>query len=37
LVIYNVPEDITILNIEEKIIAQNPELNLNKSDITAKF
>jgi hypothetical protein len=37
LVICNVPEDITILNVEETIIGQNPELNLNKGDITAKF
>ena len=37
MVICNVPEDITILNVEETIIGQNPELNLNKGDITAKF
>jgi hypothetical protein len=37
LVIYDIPEDITIQNIEDTIIAQNPELNLNKGDIIAKF
>ena len=37
LVIYDIPEDTTTLNIEDTIIAQNPELNLNKGDITAKF
>lgn len=37
LVIYNIPEDITTLNIEDTIIAQNPELQLNKGDISAKF
>jgi len=37
LVIYDIPEDITIQNIEDTIIAQNPELNLNKEDIIAKF
>jgi len=37
LVIYDIPEDITTENIEDTIIAQNPELNLNKGDIIAKF
>ena len=37
LVIYNIPEDITTQNVEDTIIAQNPELNLNKGDISAKF
>ena len=37
LVIYDIAEDITIQNIEDKIIAQKPELNLNKEDIIAKF
>ena len=37
LVIYDIPEDITTQNIEDTIIAQNPELNLNKEDIIAKF
>ena len=37
LVIYNIPEEITTQNAEDKIIAQNPELNLNKGDISAKF
>jgi hypothetical protein len=37
LVVYDIPEDITIQNIEDTIIAQNPKLNLNKGDIIAKF
>jgi hypothetical protein len=37
LVIYDIPEDITTQNIEDTIIAQNPELNLNKGDIIAKL
>ena len=37
LVIYDIPEDITTENTEDTIIAQNPELNLNKGDIIAKF
>jgi hypothetical protein len=37
LVIYNIPEDISTQNIEETIIAQNPELTLNKGDINAKL
>ena len=37
LVIYDIPEDITTQNIEDTIIAQNPELNLSKGDIIAKF
>ena len=37
LVIYNIPEDISTQNIEENILNQNPEFNLNKGDITAKF
>ena len=37
LVIYNIPEDISTQNIEEIIVAQNPEFNLNKGDINAKF
>jgi hypothetical protein len=37
LVTYNIPEDITTQNIEDIIIAQNPELKLNKGDINAKF
>ena len=37
LVIYAIPEDITIQNIEDTIIVQNSELNLNKGDNIAKF
>ena len=37
LLIYNIPEDISTQNIEEIILAQNPEFNLNKGDIAAKF
>jgi hypothetical protein len=37
LVIYDIPEDITTQNIEDIIIAQNPELKLNKGDVSAKF
>jgi hypothetical protein len=37
LVMINIPEDITVGNIEETLIAQNPDLNLNKGDIKAKF
>jgi hypothetical protein len=37
LVIYNIPEDISTQNIEETILAHNPEFNLNKGDINAKF
>jgi len=36
LFIYDIPEDITVQNTEDTIIAQNPELNLNKGDIIAK-
>ena len=31
------PEDINTTNIEDAIITQNPELNLTKGSITAKF
>jgi len=36
-VIYNIPETISTRNIEETLLAQNPELNLKTGDITAKF
>ena len=36
-VIYNIPDDISTQNIEETILAQNPEFNLNKGDINAKI
>jgi hypothetical protein len=37
LVIYNIPEDISVQNIEETMQAQNPELNLKTGDINATF
>ena len=37
LVIYNIPETISIRNIEDTLLAQNPELNLKTGDITTKF
>ena len=37
LVIYNIPEDISVQNIEETMHTQNPELNLKTGDINAKF
>jgi hypothetical protein len=37
LVIYNIPEDISIWNVEDTLLAQNPELNLKTGDIAAKF
>jgi hypothetical protein len=37
LVIYNVPEDISVENIEATMQVQNPELNLKTGDINAKF
>ena len=37
LVILNIPEDIFIGNLEDILIAQNPDLNLKKGDIQAKF
>ncbi|PSN57598.1 hypothetical protein C0J52_00501 [Blattella germanica] len=37
LIEYNVPDDILVDNIENTIISQNPELDLNQGDITARF
>jgi hypothetical protein len=37
LVLYNIPEEISTQNIEEIMIAQNPELNLKVGDIKPKF
>ena len=37
MVIYNVPQDINVENVEETIMTQNPELGLKQGDITAKF
>jgi hypothetical protein len=35
--IHNIPEDISIGNIEETLIAQNPHLGLEKGEINPKF
>ena len=37
LVILNIPEDISVGNLEDTLIAQNSELNLQKGDSKAKF
>ena len=37
LIVYNVPDDILVDNIENTIISQNPELDLKPGDITARF
>lgn len=37
LIIYNVPEDISAESAAERIICQNPELNLNDVDIQGKY
>jgi hypothetical protein len=37
LVIFNIPEDISTGNLEDTLIAQNPDLNLKKGDINARF
>jgi hypothetical protein len=37
LVLLNIPEDITLENVEETLTIQNPELNLKEGDISAKF
>jgi hypothetical protein len=37
MVIYNIPKTISTSNIEDNLIAQNPELNLKNGDITAKY
>ena len=37
LVILNIPEDISTGNLEDTLIAQNPDLNLKKVDIQVKF
>ena len=37
LVILNIPEDISTGNLEDTLIAQNPDLNLKKGDIQVKF
>ena len=37
LIILNVPEDISTTNIEDSILMQNPDLNLKKGEVAAKF
>jgi hypothetical protein len=37
LIVYNIPEDISIRNIEDTLLKQNPDLGLIKGDIEAKF
>ena len=37
MIIYNIPQDITIENLQEIILAQNPELGLVLGDIKARF
>jgi hypothetical protein len=37
LVIFNIPEDISTQNLEDTLMAQNPDISLNKGDIEAKF
>jgi hypothetical protein len=37
LVILNIPEEISIGNVEDTLIGQNPKINLKQGDITAKF
>lgn len=35
--IYNISEEISTNNVEDTLLAQNPDLNLKKGDIEAKF
>ena len=37
LIILNIPEDITTTNVEDTLLAQNPDLNIIKGDINPKF
>jgi hypothetical protein len=37
LVVYNVPQDIKVENLEEKLLTQNPELGFSQGEIEAKF
>jgi hypothetical protein len=37
LIIHSIPQDITVENLEETILAQNPELGLVVGDIAARF
>jgi hypothetical protein len=35
--IHNIPEEITTDNIEDTLIAQNPDIGIDKGEITPKF
>jgi hypothetical protein len=37
LIVYNIPDDISLSNIEDTLLTQNPDLGLTKGDIVAKF
>ena len=37
LIIYNIPEDISITNLEDTLLMQNPDIGLTKGDIDANF
>jgi len=37
LIVLNIPEDISTTNILDTILMQNPDLNLRKGDVVAKF
>ena len=37
LVILNIPEEISVDNVEETLLAQNSDINLKQGDINAKF
>ena len=37
LIVYNIPEDISLQNVEDTLLNQNPDLGLIKGDIDAKF
>jgi hypothetical protein len=36
MIIHNVPQDVTIENLQETVLAQNPELGLELGDIEAR-
>jgi hypothetical protein len=36
-VIFNIPEDISTQNLQDTLMAQNPDISLNKGDVEAKF
>jgi len=37
LVVYNIPEEVTVENAEDIITTQNPELTLNAGEVKPKF